>query len=82
MVVTLAVLMESQDPQWTCSCEDSDHWHYVSSDEIEESESHLQATGHTPSCKRTDRIAKIMEQVYGIIFPDQKFELVSPVEPC
>ena len=65
----LAVLMHVGDPKWTCSCAGTDRWQYVGPNGIEESGSHLDATGHTTSCKRTDWVAQVMDRVFGLIFP-------------
>lgn len=64
--ITIAFI-EMADPEWTCSCGRND-WHYVGRDGVEESESHLVATGHMTSCKRVDQAARFMDRVYGFIF--------------
>jgi hypothetical protein len=66
--VGLAVLMGSSDPNWTCSCENKE-WNYLGPDGPDESRSHLDATGHTTSCERTDSSAKLMDRVFGFIIP-------------
>jgi hypothetical protein len=69
VAVALIVLINMGDPVWTCNCDSADHWHYVGPNGAEESEMHLDATGHITSCKRTDWAAKVMDRVYGLIFP-------------
>ena len=66
--VALIVLMNVGSPIWTCSCDDADHWQYVGPNGVAEGESHFDAARHTTSCKRTDRAAKVMDRVYGLIF--------------
>jgi len=67
---TVAVLMDSGTPEWTCICDTADHWRYVGPNGIDESKSHFDLTGHSTSCRRTDRAARIQDKLFKVIFPD------------
>ena len=71
IAVALVVLMESGEPEWTCSCENGE-WSYIGPNGSDESKTHLDATGHSTSCKRTDQSAKFMDRVFGLIFPEHE----------
>ena len=65
----LMILMSLGSPRWTCTCDGSDHWQYVGADGIHQGRMHLEAIGHSTSCKRTDWAAKVMDRVFSFIFP-------------
>ena len=66
--IALIAIMTIGTPEWSCSCSGSDHWSYKGPD-MGESEKHFDATRHTTSCKRTDQSAKILDRVFGLLFP-------------
>jgi hypothetical protein len=70
--VGLALLMSLGTAVWTCSCAGGDNWSYVGPDGFEESSAHLDATGHETSCERTDWSAKVLDRVFGFIFPEHE----------
>ena len=71
VAAVLAFAMGSSEPEWTCSCEAAD-WSYVGPNGSDESEAHFDATHHTTTCKRTDQAAKLMDRVFGVIFPEHE----------
>ncbi len=68
----LGLLMSLSTAVWTCSCSGADSWSYEGPSGIEESSSHLDATGHETSCERTDWSAKVLDQIFGFIFPEHE----------
>lgn len=72
MVATLTVVVmltiAASEPEWSCSC-DAGEWHYVGPNGVNDGRDHLDATGHTTSCKRTDRAATVVDRMFDTISP-------------
>ncbi len=72
LAIALIVLMSVGTPEWTCTCDGKDSWKYVGPNGIDQGSQHLDATGHATSCKRTDFSGKVMDRVFGLIFPEHE----------
>jgi hypothetical protein len=72
VAVGYGVVDRSGTPEWTCTCEGADRWSYMGPHGVNKSRDHMDATGYTSTCDRTDPASKLEDRVLGWLFPGHK----------